>query len=69
MKKRLERRTSTGRGRFALLVAVLSKFFWANRLNKRKDTSNTVFVALRQIKRGKALLPVVKRHSKTSLIY
>ena len=51
-------------------VVVLSKFFWANRLNKSTDTCNTVLVALRQIKKGEASLPdpVVKRHSKTSLL-
>lgn len=48
-------------------VVVLSKLFWANRFNKSTDTSNTVLVALRQIKKGKALLPVVKCHSKMSL--
>ena len=65
---RFERRTSTGSGSFAFLVVVLSSFWGANRLNKSTDTSNTVLVALRQIKKGKPLLLVVKRHSKTSLL-
>ena len=43
-------------------------FSWVNRLNKSTDTSNTVLVALREIRKGKALLPVVKCHSKMSLL-
>ena len=49
-------------------VVVLSKFFWANRLSKSTDTSNTVLVALREIRKGKALLPDVKCPSKMSLL-
>ena len=38
------------------VVPVCPNFSWAKRLNKSTDTSNTVLVALRQIKKGKALI-------------
>ena len=68
IEKSFERRTSTGSGSFAFLGCGFVQIFFANRLNKSKDASNTVLMALRQVKKGNALLPVVKRHSKTSLL-
>ena len=64
----LERRTSTGSGRFALLSRDFQQMFGQIVSIRIKTLGNTNMVASRLIKRGKGSLPVDVRRSKTSLL-
>ena len=64
----LERRTSTGNGRFALLSRDFEQIFGQIVSVRMKTLGNINKVASRLIKRGKGSLPVDVRRSKTSLL-
>ena len=64
----LERRTSTGSGRFALLSRDFEQIFGQIVSVRMKTLGNINKVASRLIKRGKGSLPVDVRRSKTSLL-